>query len=171
MEHLPAGVVGLIIALIFSAAMSSTSSELNALATTTSIDFYNRLFHKEASEERQLWISKLLTILWGLLAIGFALAANLFDNLIEMVNVLGSLFYGTILGIFLVAFFLKKIRGGSIFYAALIGESVVLLIHFAQVYQWPFLGNLQVEYLWYNVIGCGIVVLFAWLFSVLRPKA
>lgn len=171
MEHLPAGVVGLIIALIFSAAMSSTSSELNALATTTSIDFYNRLFHKEASEERQLWISKLLTIFWGLLAIGFALAANLFDNLIEMVNVLGSLFYGTILGIFLVAFFLKKIRGGSIFYAALIGESVVLLIHFAQVYQWPFLGNLQVEYLWYNVIGCGIVVLFAWLFSVLRPKA
>ncbi len=171
MEHLPAGVVGLIIALIFSAAMSSTSSELNALATTTSIDFYNRLFHKEASEERQLWISKLLTIFWGLLAIGFALAANLFDNLIEMVNVLGSLFYGTILGIFLVAFFLRKIRGGSIFYAALIGESVVLLIHFAQVYKWPFLGNLQVEYLWYNVIGCGIVVLFAWLFSVLRPKA
>lgn len=170
MEHLPTGIVGLIIALIFSAAMSSTSSELNALATTTSVDFYNRLLHKEADESKQLKASKWLTVFWGMVAIGFALVANLFDNLIEMVNVLGSLFYGTILGIFLVAFFLKKIKGGSIFFAALIGEAVVLFIHFAQVYHWPLLANLKVEYLWYNVIGCGIVVLFAWLFSLGKSK-
>ena len=170
MDYLPVGVIGLIIALIFSAAMSSTSSELNALATTTSVDFYNRLFHKEATEKQHLWISKALTVFWGLLAIGFALVANLFDNLIEMVNVLGSLFYGTILGIFLVAFFIKRIKGGGVFYAALIAEAAVLIIHFAQVYNWPFLGNLQVEYLWYNVIGCGLVVLFSFLFQALNPK-
>src|SRR5690606_7952732 len=91
MDYLPIGVVGLIIALIFSAAMSSTSGELNALATTTSVDFYRRLFNREASERQQVWMSKALTILWGFLAIGFALSASLFDNLIEMVNVLGSL--------------------------------------------------------------------------------
>ncbi|QNR23700.1 sodium:solute symporter [Croceimicrobium hydrocarbonivorans] len=170
MDYLPVGVIGLIIALIFSAAMSSTSSELNALATTTSVDFYNRLFHKEATEKQQLWISKALTVFWGLLAISFALVANLFDNLIEMVNVLGSLFYGTILGIFLVAFFIKRIKGGVVFYAALIAEAAVLIIHFAQVYNWPFLGNLQVEYLWYNVIGCGLVMLFSFLFQALGPK-
>lgn len=170
MDYLPVGVIGLIIALIFSAAMSSTSSELNALATTTSVDFYNRLFHKEATEKQHLWISKALTVFWGLLAISFALVANLFDNLIEMVNVLGSLFYGTILGIFLVAFFIKRIKGGVVFYAALIAEAAVLIIHFAQVYHWPILGNLQVEYLWYNVIGCGLVVLFSFLFQALSPK-
>ncbi|WP_421753089.1 sodium:solute symporter [Croceimicrobium sp.] len=168
MDYLPVGVIGLIIALIFSAAMSSTSSELNALATTTSVDFYNRLFHKEATEKQHLWISKVLTVFWGLLAISFALVANLFDNLIEMVNVLGSLFYGTILGIFLVAFFIKRIKGGLVFYAALIAEAAVLLIHFAQVYNWPILGNLQVEYLWYNVIGCGLVVLFSFVFQAFK---
>jgi len=167
MDHLPVGVVGLIIALIFSAAMSSTSSELNALATTTSIDFYSRLFNRKATDREQLFMSKALTVFWGLVAIGFALVANLFDNLIEMVNVLGSLFYGTILGIFLVAFFIKRIKGGSIFYAAIIAEAVVLIIHFAQVYDWPFIGNLEVEYLWYNVIGCGLVALLAATFNVL----
>lgn len=165
MDYMPVGIVGLIIALIFSAAMSSTSSELNALATTTSVDFYNRLFGKEASESKRLWISKGLTIFWGLLAIAFALVANLFDNLIEMVNVLGSLFYGTILGIFMVAFFFKRIRGGGVFYAALLAEAVVLIIHFAQVYQWSWFGNWQVEYLWYNVIGCGLVLILAHLFQ------
>ena len=97
--------------------------------------------------------------------------SNLFDNLIEMVNVLGSLFYGTILGIFIVAFFFKKIKGGGVFYAALIAEAVVLFIHFAQVYSWPLIGNLQVEYLWYNVIGAAIVVVLAHLFTIFqKPK-
>lgn len=166
MDYMPIGIVGLIIALIFSAAMSSTSSELNALATTTSVDFYTRVLKRDASDREKLFMSKALTVFWGLLAIGFALVANLFDNLIEMVNVLGSLFYGTILGIFLVAFFFKKIKGGGVFYAALVAEAVVLLIHFAQVYHWPILGEFKVEYLWYNVIGCAIVVLMAHLFRL-----
>lgn len=87
-----------------------------------------------------------------------------------MVNVLGSLFYGTILGIFLVAFFFKKIKGGGVFYAALVAEAVVLLIHFAQVYHWPILGEFKVEYLWYNVIGCAIVVLMAHLFRLFEAS-
>lgn len=167
MDYLPIGVVGLIIALIFSAAMSSTSGELNALATTTSVDFYQRLFNREASERTQVWMSKLFTVLWGGLAITFALAARLFDNLIEMVNVLGSLFYGTILGIFVVAFFIKKIKGNAVFYSAIIAEAAVLLIHFGQVYKIPIFTEFRVEYLWYNVIGCGLVVLFSILFSIL----
>lgn len=171
MDFMPIGIVGLIIALIFSAAMSSTSSELNALATTTSVDFYNRLFRRDASERERLFVSKLLTVFWGLLAISFALVANLFDNLIEMVNVLGSLFYGTILGIFMVAFFFKRIKGGGVFYAALIAETVILLIHFAQVYHWPLIGELQVEYLWYNVIGCALVVLLVHIFHWLSPRS
>lgn len=167
MEYLPVGVVGLIIALIFSAAMSSTSSELNALATTTSVDFYKRLFKGEPSEKQQLFISKGLTIFWGIMAIGFALAARLFDNLIEMVNVLGSLFYGTILGIFLVAFFIKQVKSNAIFWAALVGELVVLAIHFGRVWNIPFFTIYEVGYLWYNVIGCGIVVFTALLLQML----
>ncbi len=165
MDYLPIGIVGLIIALIFSAAMSSTAGELNALATTTSVDFYKRFYKGEMTEKKQVWMSKLFTVLWGGLAISFALAAQLFDNLIEMVNVLGSLFYGTILGIFLVAFFIKKIKGNAVFISALIAESIVLLIHFGQVYEIPFFLNFKVEYLWYNVIGCALVVLFSLLFS------
>lgn len=166
MDYLPIGVVGLIIALIFSAAMSSTSGELNALATTTSVDFYRRLFNKDASEKQQVWMSKVLTVMWGFLAIGFALSATLFDNLIEMVNVLGSLFYGTILGIFVVAFFIKKVKGNAVFYSALIAESFVLLIHFGRVLEVPFFVKYEVEYLWYNVIGCVLVVVLSLLFSI-----
>ena len=166
MDWLPIGVVGLIIALIFSAAMSSTSGELNALATTTSVDFYQRLFKKEASDRQQVFMSKALTILWGILAISFALTASLFDNLIEMVNLLGSLFYGTILGIFVVAFFIKMVKGNAVFYSALIAEACVLAIHFGRVYEIPFFMQFNVEYLWYNVIGCGLVVLISLIFSL-----
>lgn len=161
MDYLPVGVVGLIIALIFSAAMSSTSSELNALATVSSVDLYQRFAGKALPEAKQVWASKLLTVFWGILAISFALAASLFDNLIEMVNVLGSLFYGTILGIFLVAFFIKRIKAKAVFWSALIAEAVILIIHFGRVYQWPMLMRYKVEYLWYNVIGCAIVVILS----------
>jgi Na+/proline symporter len=171
MDYLPIGVIGLIIALIFSAAMSSTSGELNALATTTSVDFYSRLFNREASEKQQLWMSKLLTVFWGVLAISFALVADLFDNLIEMVNVLGSLFYGTILGIFVVAFFIKWVKGNAVFWSALIAEAFVLLIHFGRVYEIPFFMQYEVEYLWYNVIGCVLVVVISILFnSFMKPS-
>ncbi len=171
MDYLPIGIVGLIIALIFSAAMSSTSGELNALATTTSVDFYRRLFNKEANEKQQVLISKLLTVAWGCIAISFALVARLFDNLIEMVNVLGSLFYGTILGIFIVAFFIKKVKGNAVFWSALIAEAIVLMIHFGRVYEIQFFMQYEIEYLWYNVIGCAIVVLLSLLFSLFSsPK-
>lgn len=171
MDYLPAGIVGLIIALIFSAAMSSTSGELNALATTTSVDFYRRLFKREASERQQVFMSKLFTVMWGGLAISFAIAARLFDNLIEMVNVLGSLFYGTILGIFVVAFFIKRVKGHAVFWSALIAEAVVLAIHFGRVFEIPFFMQYEVEYLWYNVIGCGLVVVVSLMFSFFQRKS
>lgn len=170
MEYLPAGIVGLIIALIFSAAMSSTSSELNSLATTTSVDFYRRLYKREASEEEQVRYSRWLTVFWGILAISFALSASLFDNLIEMVNLLGSLFYGTILGIFVVAFFIRYIGGWAVFRAALVGQSAVLLLHLGRTMEWPFWDHLRIEYLWYNVIGCGIVVLMSILLQLTRSR-
>ena len=169
MNYLPVGIVGLIIALIFSAAMSSTSGELNALATTTSVDIYRRIFNAEASERKQVFMSKALTIMWGAIAIGFALVADLFDNLIEMVNVLGSLFYGTILGIFVVAFFIKWIRGSAVFWAAIIAEVTVLLIHLGRVLEIPFVVKYEVEYLWYNVIGCLLVVFWSVIFNLIRP--
>ncbi|MDR9375295.1 MAG: sodium:solute symporter [Schleiferiaceae bacterium] len=171
MEYLPAGVVGLILALIFSAAMSSTSSELNALSTTSSIDLYRRLFNREVSEAQHLRVSRWLTLLWGSLAIGFALTASLFDNLIEMVNLLGSLFYGSILGIFIVAFFLRWIKGRAVFWAALVGEAAVLLIHFGRVWHWEWLSFMgTIGYLWYNVIGCGLVVLTAVILQAFGQK-
>ncbi|MDZ7846289.1 MAG: hypothetical protein U5L96_05765 [Owenweeksia sp.] len=170
MDYLPIGVVGLIIALIFSAAMSSTSGELNALATTTSVDFYRRLYKREATEKQQVLYSKLLTVMWGAIAISFALVADLFDNLIEMVNVLGSLFYGTILGIFVVAFFIKRIKGNAVFWSAIIAEAVVLLIHFGRVFEIDFFLRYKVEYLWYNVIGCLVVVILSLLFSTFNKK-
>lgn len=170
MDWLPVGVVGLIIALIFSAAMSSTSGELNALATTTSVDFYQRLFNKKASDRQQVFISKILTVLWGVLAILFALTASLFDNLIEMVNLLGSLFYGTILGIFVVAFFIKNVKGNAVFYSALIAEACVLAIHFGRVYEIPFFLQFDVEYLWYNVIGCVLVVIIGLILSIFEKR-
>lgn len=166
MDYLPIGIIGLIIALIFSAAMSSTSGELNALATTTFVDFYHRLIKRDSTEKQQLFASKLFTVLWGVLAISFALMANLFDNLIEMVNLLGSLFYGTILGIFLVAFFIKSVKGGAIFWAAIVGEAFVLMLHFGRVYDIPFFNQFEIEYLWYNVIGTAIVVIVALILSL-----
>ena len=111
-----------------------------------------------------------MTVVWGLLAISFALAARLFDNLIEMVNLLGSLFYGTILGVFLVAFFLKKVKSKAVFLAAILAESAVLIIHLGRVQNWKAFEAFQVEYLWYNVIGCVLLLGFALLFSFILPE-
>jgi SSS family transporter len=157
LEHLPKGVIGLIIAMILSAAMSSTASELNALTTTTVIDYHRRLGGGGA----EMMVNRLYTLFWGVLAIVFALSASLFDNLIEMVNLLGSLFYGTILGVFLVAFFLKRIHAKAVFFAALFSQISVLVIHFLGVY-----GSINdIGYLWYNVIGCFLVVVLSLAFE------
>jgi len=155
MDFLPTGIIGLLLAVIFSAAMSSTSGELNALASTTTVDFYKRVFKKEASDKHYLVSSKLFTLMWGVLAISFAMFASLIDNLIEAVNILGSLFYGTILGIFLVAFYIKFIRSNAVFIAALISETLVIVAYFYS----------DIGFLWYNVIGCMLVVIISLLIS------
>jgi solute:Na+ symporter, SSS family len=155
MNHLPTGLIGLLFAVIFSAAMSSTSSELNALASTTTVDIYKRSVRKGEGENHYLIASKLFTFFWGLVAIFFATFASLVDNLIEAVNILGSLFYGTILGIFLVAFFFKYVRSNSIFIAAVIAETVVIITYFFS----------DIGFLWFNVIGCGLAVILSYIFE------
>jgi SSS family solute:Na+ symporter len=151
---LPHGLIGLLLAVIFSAAMSSTAGELNALASTTTIDFYKTFFKDSGDEKKDLRVSKLLTVAWGILAIIIALTAGLFENLIQLVNILGSLFYGTILGVFLLAFFFKRIGGTAAFIAGIIGQIVVLSCHFLSVY-----GYIELGYLLYNVIGSGTVII------------
>ncbi|MEX0811944.1 MAG: sodium:solute symporter [Chitinophagales bacterium] len=165
MNYLPIGIVGLLLAVIFSAAMSSTSAELNALASTTTVDIYKRNIQQEGSEKHYLNASKLFTLLFGILAIAFALMASLFENLIQAVNILGSLFYGTILGVFIVAFFMKKIKGNAVFIGALLAESVVITVYFLDKYD-----ILNVEYLWLNLIGCLLVMGFGFLVQLVMPQ-
>ena len=160
MKHLPVGLIGLLLAVIFSAAMSTTASELNALATTSVIDIYKRFYKPEEEDAHYLRIAKLFTVLWGVIALSFAMFASLFDNLIEAVNIVGSLFYGTILGIFAVAFFFKKIKGNAVFNAALIGEVVVLTLFILEKQE-----VIELPYLYLNMIGCVLVVFFAHLLS------
>lgn len=159
MDFLPIGMVGLLFAVMFSAAMSSTSSELNALASTTTIDLYQRSINKNATDTHYLKSSKWFTLLWGVLAIVFATYASLFENLIQAVNLLGSLFYGTILGIFIVAFYVKFIKGNAVFYGAILAELCVVYIHYLNEQQIAP-SFLTMGYLWYNMVGCGLVVLF-----------
>ena len=157
MNYLPVGLVGLLLAVIFSAAMSSTASEINALATTTVIDIYRRSLVTNREESHYLNASKFFTILWGAIALFFAYVADLFENLIEAVNIIGSLFYGAILGIFIVAFFLKQVGGKAVFIGALIAEALVILI---------FL-KVDIAYLWLNLIGCLLVVIISLLFAMI----
>lgn len=159
LAELPIGAVGLLIAVILSAAMSSTASELNALGTTTMVDFWRRL-RGPGSGLGELRMSKLFTAGWGLVALAFASFASLFDNLIEAVNRLGSVFYGTILGIFLVAFMLKKVGARAVFVGAVVAEAVVVALFFTS----------ELGYLWFNAIGCGVVMAVAWLFEQLLPQ-
>ncbi|MBD99649.1 MAG: sodium:solute symporter, partial [Verrucomicrobia bacterium] len=164
-NYLPIGIVGLLLAVIFSAAMSSTSAELNALASTTTVDIYKRNINGKGSELHYLQRSKLFTLLFGLFAIAFAAAASLFDNLIEAVNILGSLFYGTILGIFLVAFFFKKIQAKAVFPAALIAQACIIVL-----YSLNRLDIIDLGYLWYNLIAPMLVIGVALLLQQLRPN-
>ncbi|MEB2783978.1 sodium:solute symporter [Algoriphagus persicinus] len=168
MDHLPKGIIGLLFAVIFSAAMSSTASELNALGSTTTIDLYKRSIKKQGSDKHYLRSSKLFTAFWGLGAILFATYASLFENLIQAVNLLGSLFYGTILGIFLVAFFMKWVKGQAVFIGALLSQALVLFVHFSNGDVMD--GKLwDIGFLWYNPIGCLAVMLFASLIQLVIP--
>jgi len=164
-KYLPIGIVGLLLSVIFAAGMSSTSSELNALATTTLVDIYRRSFVKDKSDRHYLYASKALTIGWGLLALFFAITARLFENLIQAVNIIGSVFYGVILGIFITAFFLKKVQGRAVFYAAIIAEAVVITVYFLDKYD-----IFKLAFLWFNLLGCGLVMLLALLFQGMSKR-
>ena len=169
MDYLPHGVIGLLFAVMFSAAMSSTASELNALASTTTVDLYKRSVKKNETDKHYLNSSKYFTLLWGVLAIIFATTASLFENLIQAVNLLGSLFYGTILGIFIVAFYLKKIQANAVFYAAILAELMVIMIHYINTLENPP-EWLKMGYLWYNLVGCILVVIFGLLFQSFQSE-
>ena len=153
LNYLPHGMIGLLIAVIFCAALSSTAAELNALGSTSETDFYRTLVRPDAEPRHYLLVAKILTAAWGVIAILFALFANVVENLIEAVNILGSIFYGTILGLFLTAFFLRFVRGSAVFLAAILSQTMVLILF----------KTTDIGYLWYNFIGCAAVCLFATL--------
>ena len=151
LNYLPKGLIGLLLAVILSAAMSSTASELNALSTTTVIDLYKRNHIVKKSDNHYLNASKWFTVMWGVIAIIFASVGRLFENLIELVNLIGSLFYGTVLGIFIVAFFFKKIKGNQVFYAACLSQILIFFIY----------GLFEIGYLWLNFLGAIMTILFS----------
>jgi SSS family solute:Na+ symporter len=155
LNYLPHGIIGLLLAVILSAAMSSTASELNALSTTTVIDIYKRNHNIKKSEKHYLKASKWFTVMWGLIAIIFASFGSLFENLIELVNLIGSIFYGTILGIFIVAFFFKQVKGNHVFYAACISQILIFIIY----------ASSEIGYLWLNFIGAIITILLSNIFK------
>ena len=147
-DHLPHGLVGLLVAVVLAAAMSSKAAELNALGSTTTIDVYRHLVRRGADDAHSVAASRWFTALWGLVAIGFALFANLSENLIQAINILGSVFYGVMLGLFLVAFFLRRVGGTAVFWAALASQALVFALY----------STLTISYLWYNLIGCAACV-------------
>ena len=162
LNNLPRGLIGLLLAVILSAAMSSTASELNALGSTTALDLYKRNVKEEKSEKHYVAISKWFTLLWGIIAILVACIANLFDNLIQLVNIIGSIFYGNVLGIFLLAFFIKFVKSNAVFTAALITQIVIFLIYYFAIFRLENLGEQAlVGYLWLNLIGCALVMTIA----------
>jgi Na+/proline symporter len=150
-----------LIAVILCAAMSSTASELAALGATSTVDLYKRVFDRPGAEGRDLVVSKLFTVLWGAIAVCFAAFASLVDNLIEAVNILGSIFYGTILGIFVVAFFLPRVTATPVLVGALVAQTVVAVLFVAS----------DLGFLWYNVIGCGIVAAVSLVLEGVRGGA
>jgi SSS family solute:Na+ symporter len=165
LNNLPRGLIGLLLAVILSAAMSSTASELNALASTTAIDLYKRNVKGEKSDAHYVTASKWFTLAWGIVAISIACVANLFENLIELVNIIGSIFYGNVLGIFLLAFFFKKVNGNAVFKAALITQVLICLIFYFGIYNLEAQGlDPIISYLWLNFIGCILVSFFSLLF-------
>ncbi len=154
LNFLPPGLIGLLLAVIFSAAMSSTAGELNSLSATTTIDYYKKFWSKTDDDKKDLRVSKWLTVAWGIMAILIALTAGMFENLIQLVNILGSLFYGTILGIFLLALFFKRVHGTAAFIAGIVAQITVLAVHLLKTYE-----VIDVGYLMYNFIGCMMVIL------------
>lgn len=160
LNNLPIGLIGLLLAVFFCAAMSSTASELNALASTSLIDIYKRTINPNLTDGGYVKVAKGLTIMWGMIAIGFASVCSLFENLIQFVNIIGSLFYGTILGIFLAAFFFKQIGAKAVFIAAIITEILVIYIY----------SEDMVAFLWLNLIGCVLVIIIGFILQLVLPR-
>ncbi len=153
LNYLPHGLIGLLVAAFFAAALSSKAAELNALGSTTTIDFYRHLVRRDASDAHYVCMTKWFTLLWGLVALAFALFCHLAENLIQAVNIVGSIFYGVVLALFLVAFFIRHVGGTAIFWAALAAQTLVFILYF----------SLSISYLWYNFIGCAACVGFSLL--------
>ena len=160
LNNLPVGLIGLLLAVILSAAMSSTASELNALGTITTLDIYKRHVTASKTPGYDLKLSKGFTLLWGIIAIMIASVASLFENLIQLVNIIGSIFYGNVLGIFLLAFFFKRIQGKAVFYAAIITQILVVLVFYVDL----------MSYLWLNLLGCALVILLAQILQLFHRK-
>ena len=162
LSKLPHGLIGLLVAAFFAAALSSKAAELNALASTTTVDLYRHLIRRQAGDAHYVRASKWFTIFWGLVAISVALLANLAENLIQAANILGSVLYGVPLAIFLAAFFVPYVGGTAVFIAAIVSQIAVVALYFA----------LDISYLWYNLIGCvACVLLSAAIQFVIGPPA
>ena len=164
LNNLPTGLIGLLLAVILSAAMSSTASELNALGTITALDLYKRNKKGVLSERHYVYATKGFTLLWGVIAIGIASIANLFDNLIQLVNIIGSIFYGNVLGIFLLALFFKFVKGNAVFFAAILTQFIIFVLFYTLIFNYPE-GEEKLGYLWLNFIGSGLVIIIASAFE------
>ena len=165
LHNLPRGLIGLLLAVILSAAMSSTASELNALAGTTAMDLYKRNVKGEKTDAHYVKASKWFTLGWGIIAISIACVATLFDNLIQLVNIIGSIFYGNILGVFLLAFFIKYVKSNAVFIAALITQVIVISLYLLDKYE-----HINLPYLWLNFVGCFIVMAIAILIQSITKR-
>ena len=160
LHYLPKGLIGLLLAVIISAAMSSTASGLNALASTTAIDIYKRNLKEQKTEKHYLNATKIFTLVWGIIAILFACIGTLFENLIQLVNIIGSIFYGTVLGIFLVGFYIKYVKAKAIFYSAFISQLTIFIIYYFAIFIYPS-GEEKLGYLWLNFIGAMMTIVLS----------
>ncbi len=165
LNYLPKGLIGLLLAVIISAAMSSTASGLNALASTTAIDIYKRNVKEEKTEKHYVNVTKFFTLFWGIIAILFASIGTLFENLIQLVNIVGSIFYGTVLGIFLVGFYLKFVHAKAIFYSAVISQITIFIIYYFAIHVYPS-GEEKLGYLWLNFIGAMLTIVLSVMMQV-----
>ena len=166
LHYLPKGLIGLLLAVILSAAMSSTASGLNALASTTAIDIYKRNIKEEKSEKHYVNVTKFFTLFWGIVAILFASIGTLFENLIQLVNIIGSIFYGTVLGIFLVGFYIKQVHAKAIFYSAIISQIAIFIIYYYAIFIYTS-GEEKLGYLWLNFIGAMLTIIISLLFQLI----
>ena len=168
LNYLPKGLVGLLLAVILSAAMSSSASGLSSLGTTMAIDIYKRNLKVTKSDKHYVNATQFFTLIWGIIAIGFACISSLFENLIQLVNVVGSIFYGTVLGIFLVGFYIKFVKSNAIFISGCISQITIILIYYFAIHIHP--GNEKLSYLWLNFIGAMLTILISLLIQYFSKK-